>query len=68
MGATQKTIEVVVDEVGNVKIEASGFSGGACLKETASIEEALGKVNKRTAKSEMHKGIQIGDKAILGKK
>ena len=63
----EKTIEITVDEHGQVKIEASGFAGGACLKETASIEEALGKVSKRTSKAEMHK-MQIGDKAIVGKK
>lgn len=37
-----KEIRVVIDEKGNVQIEASGFSGRECLKETEALERALG--------------------------
>lgn len=68
MANTQKTIEVTIEKDGKLKIEASGFSGGACLKETESLEQALGKVEKRSMKSEASKGITIADKATVGKK
>lgn len=63
----QKVIEVDVDEKGNVKTEASGFSGKECLKATLDIEQALGVVSKRTTKAEMHQ-VVIGDKAVVGGK
>ena len=33
---------------GTSKIEAVGFTDGACLKETKSLEEALGKVTSQS--------------------
>lgn len=63
----EKVIEVDVDEKGNVKTEASGFSGKACLKATLDLEEALGVVSKRTVKAEMHQ-VEIADKAVVGGK
>jgi len=68
MAKTQKTIEVTVDKDGSTIIEASGFSGGACLKETESLEQALGLVQKRSMKSEASKAISIGDKTKIGGK
>jgi hypothetical protein len=46
-----KEIVVTIDQNGDTKIEAFGFTGGDCLRATKSIEEALGKVGKRTMKS-----------------
>lgn len=45
-----KTIEVDVSPQGDVKIEATGFVGGACLAATREIEEAIGKIEKRKMK------------------
>jgi len=42
---------VITFHKGQSSIEAFGFTGGECLKATKSIEEALGKVDKRTMKS-----------------
>jgi hypothetical protein len=46
-----KTIKVTIKPGGSSKIEVvSGFSGKDCLKETKSLEEALGTVDKRLMK------------------
>lgn len=46
-----KKIVVTFDIHGDSKVEAFGFTGGACLAATKSIEEAIGKASKRTMKS-----------------
>lgn len=63
---SEKYIDVVVDDAGGIVIEAHGFTGGACLKETAALEKALGKVTKRTMKAEA-RDVKIADKAVIGK-
>lgn len=45
-----KSIEVDVAPDGEVKIEAFGFEGGACLAATKEIEDALGKTGNRKMK------------------
>lgn len=49
-----KTIIVTIDKNGGTQIEAQGFTGDACLKETKSLEEALGKVEDRELKKEYY--------------
>ena len=61
-----KIIEVTVDRKGAVKIEASGYEGGDCLKATKTLEEAMGKMNKRTLKPEHAKNPQVGEKLKIG--
>lgn len=63
---SEKYIDVIVDDNGKVTIEAHGFTGGACLKETAALEKALGKVTKRSMKAEAQTA-KVADKAIIGK-
>ena len=46
----KREIVVTIDQDGNPSIEAFGFTNGACRKETAEIEEALGTVTKRKVK------------------
>ena len=48
------TIDVLIDEQGNVSIDAIGFSGQSCEKMTAALEHALGKLKSRTKKREYH--------------
>lgn len=50
--ASEKMITVTVDKTGQAKIEAHGFADNTCLAATKSIEEALGKVDKRDLKPE----------------
>jgi hypothetical protein len=47
-----RKIVVTFDTVGNSSVEAFGFTGGACLLATKTIEEAIGKVGNRTRKSD----------------
>lgn len=46
-----KKIVMTFDKKGETKIEAFGFTGGACLAATKSIEDALGGVENRKMKS-----------------
>ncbi len=48
-----KLITVTFDADGNSVIETTGFVGTACLKETAALEQALGKKTKDANKREM---------------
>ena len=53
-----KTIEVVVDTGGGIKIDAVGFKGADCEKATAFLEKALGTVKGKTRKPEYHQRVQ----------
>lgn len=45
-----KKIVVTFDKKGGSKVEAFGFTGGACLAATKDIEEAIGKAEGRKMK------------------
>lgn len=62
-----KEVQILVDvsSTGDTTIEARGFADAACLKETQSLEEALGKVNGRTKKAEASIP-HIADKTTVG--
>lgn len=64
----EQRIEVTVDKKGNAKVEAFGFEGGACLKETEDLEQVLGKVEKREMKAEAARQPQTGHKVTVGGK
>lgn len=49
----EKFIDIIVDEVGNISMDANGFKGKECLNETAKLEKALGKIVNRTDKPAM---------------
>lgn len=49
---TSKSIEVIVDATGQIKIDAVGFQGADCEKATAFLEDALGQVGSRQRKPE----------------
>lgn len=52
---SQKTVTFVIGD-GDVTIEASGFTGGACEVATKAFEEVLGgNVTKKTRKAEAYK-------------
>lgn len=54
-----QSIEVTIDKVGNVKIDAQGFTDGSCHEATKQLEEALGVLVNRTVKTPMRQTIQI---------
>lgn len=45
-----KYVDYVIDEDGNVEIEANGFTDGACREATKAFEDALGVVKERKMK------------------
>jgi hypothetical protein len=54
-------IEVTIMPDGKTKIEAKGFKGDACLKETAALEAALGSVKDREMKPEAREKVAVTD-------
>ena len=63
-----KSIEVTIDRQGKVtKLEVKGAEGSECLKTTAGLEAALGKVIKRTLKPEYSKEPSISEKLKVGR-
>jgi hypothetical protein len=62
-----KEIVVTISKEGTTSIEPTkGFIGAGCLKETADLETALGKVEKRDPKPEMGQKAEINEKVGQG--
>ncbi len=53
-----KTIEVIVQPDGQLKIDAVGFKGADCEKATAFLEKALGQVKGKARKPEYYRQNQ----------
>ena len=53
-----KTIEVIVGNAGEIKIDAVGFQGADCEKATAFLEKALGTVKGKQKKPEYYRQAQ----------
>lgn len=53
-----KSIEVIVQPTGEVKIDALGFKGADCEKATAFLEKALGQATSKSKKPEYYKQVQ----------
>ena len=66
MGKRLVEIEVVIKKDGTTTVEGKGFQGNECLKETETLEEALGKVGSRRMKPEASNKPIIVDKAKIG--
>jgi hypothetical protein len=50
-----KSIEVIVQPTGEVKIDAVGFKGADCEKATKFLEKALGQVSSKQKKPEYYR-------------
>jgi hypothetical protein len=55
----QKSIEVVVNTDGTLKIEGMGFAGADCEKATAFLEQALGVAGTRKRKADYYKAVTV---------
>ncbi len=53
-----KTIEVIVQTDGSLKIDAVGFQGADCEKATRFLEQALGKSTGKHKKPEFYRQVQ----------
>jgi hypothetical protein len=58
-----KTIEVIVQPDGSLKIDALGFQGADCEKATRFLEQALGKIAGKLKKPEFHRQAQRQQRA-----
>ena len=63
---TQKSIEVVVQPDGSLKIEALGFTGADCEKATAFLEKALGTALTRKQKAERYQATAVKSMQKVG--
>ena len=63
---TQKTIEVIVNTDGSLKIEAVGFAGSDCGKATAFLEQALGAVSGRRRKADYYRSLAVKKQQKVG--
>ena len=62
-----RTIEVIVDTTGQIKIDAVGFQGADCEKATVFLEEALGHVAERHHKPEYHAHGRVSRQQRVGR-
>jgi hypothetical protein len=61
-----KTIEIIIQPSGEVKIDAIGFIGADCEKATAFLEHALGIEQIRVRKPEFHQQARKAAQQKLG--
>lgn len=54
-----KTIVVNFDEAGNPSVEAKGFAGKVCKKETEFLEKALGAVTADVLTAEYNQKVEV---------
>ena len=54
-----KTIEVIVQSDGSLRIDAVGFQGSDCEKATAFLEKALGQTTGKEKKPEYHRRARL---------
>ena len=50
-----KTIEILINQDGEISIEAVGFQGADCEKATAFLEKSLGKLTRKNRKPEYYR-------------
>ena len=60
------TIEIVIAQTGEIKIDAVGFKGSDCEKATRYLEEALGAVGHKVKKPEYHQRKQHKNQQRVG--
>jgi hypothetical protein len=53
-----KSIEVIVQPDGSLKIDAVGFQGADCEKATEFLEKALGQTRSKQKKPEYHRRVR----------
>jgi hypothetical protein len=55
-----KTIEIIVDPKGAIKVETRGFTGGECREASRFVEQALGTRSSETLSAEYYQGQEAG--------
>jgi len=49
-----KTIQLIIDPQGEVRLETKGFAGASCREATRALEQALGLIQSDRPTSEMY--------------
>lgn len=49
-----KTIQIIIDPKGQVRLETKGFSGASCRQASKALEQALGLIESDQATSELY--------------
>ena len=62
--AERAEVRIVIKPDGTVHVETSGLTGETCLEETKDLEQALGKVTKRTKTRDYH-AAKTGTKTTI---
>lgn len=57
--------EIDIDETG-MKLEAHGFKGNSCVKESARIEAAIGSTEKRKYKDAFYQKVKTIGRNLIG--
>ncbi len=52
-----KTIQLVIDPAGEIRVETQGFSGASCREASKRLEQALGIVQSDTPTAEMYQNV-----------
>ena len=61
-----KTIDILINQQGQLTINAMGYQGADCEKATAFLEEALGSLTQKQRKPEWHRTVQRQSKQQVG--
>jgi len=61
-----KTIEILINDQGQLTINATGYQGADCEKATAFLEQALGALTQKERKPEWYRTVQRQSKQRLG--
>lgn len=62
-----QSIEVLIDDEGNVEIKTTGFAGPACQKATEELERALGRKTSDSPTHEMRQQTTTAAKQRAGR-
>jgi hypothetical protein len=61
-----KTIDILINDQGQLTINATGYQGAECEKATAFLEQALGSLTQKQRKPEWYRTVQRHTKQRLG--
>ena len=56
-----KTIEIIVDPRGAVRVQTKGYAGGECRTASAEIEKALGVPTAEQLTAEFYQGASVAE-------
>lgn len=61
-----KTIDIIINDKGQLTINATGYQGADCEQATAFLEQALGSLTQKQRKPEWYRTVQRHAKQKVG--